>query len=108
MKFSIEIPEDTLTKLVQDIALQRIKAILHEWSLSQEANRAIWKQWKFVEDRIIEGLFTTANLEAIERAASERIIKSIVSRTVRRGKERAAKISATPPEPPPAPPAEPT
>lgn len=108
MKFSIEIPEETLTRMVQDIAVQRVKEMLREWSVSQEAKQAIWKQWKVVEDRIVDGLFAQANLDAIERAACDRITRSIVAHTVRRGKERAAEISATPPAPPPAPPAEPT
>ena len=93
MKFVIEIPHETLTKLVEDIAIEQVKMMLREWALSPQARAAMRQQWSVVEKEILDGIFEHANVEAIKKSATERAARSLTGQMVRAAKARAKAIA---------------
>lgn len=108
MKFSIEIPDEALLKMVQDITVERVKSVLREWASSPEARMAIQQQWMLSEDRILDGLFDDWELERRDLEIIGRVKRSFTNLATRRAKVRDAALSVAHEPRPPAPPAEPT
>lgn len=71
--------------------MQRVKEMLREWSMSNEARALLLKQWRDVEDQIMAEVFDDANVALVRHQIVERVTRSLIGQATHRGKQLARK-----------------